>query len=55
MNPDHPEPGPSEFTAPDGPSDLAAALRVLLAGRTLNARQTADAFETIMAGRAHHA
>ncbi len=54
MNPDHPEPGPSEFTAPDGPSDLAAALRVLLAGRTLNARQTADAFETIMAGRAHH-
>ncbi len=55
MNPDHPETGPPEFTAPDVPSDLAAALRVLLAGRTLNAAQTAVAFETIMTGRAHHA
>jgi len=54
MNRDHPKPGPAEFTAPDGSSDLAAALRELLAGRTLNASQTADAFETIMTGRAHH-
>ncbi|MHC4415200.1 MAG: anthranilate phosphoribosyltransferase [Planctomycetota bacterium] len=45
---------PPEFKRPVRPGDLTPALRVLLDGGTLDARQTAAAFESIMTGTAHH-
>ena len=45
---------PSEFPRPPEAGDLTPALRVLLAGGTLDAEQTTTAFETIMTGAAHH-
>lgn len=44
---------PSEFKRPAKPGDLTPALEVLLAGGSLDAAQTAAAFEAIMSGRAH--
>ena len=47
-----PAAAPSEFRQAT-PGDLAPCLEVLLGGGTLDADQTASAFETIMAGSAH--
>ena len=44
---------PSEFSKPNSPRDLTPYLRVLLAGKTLSAEQTAAAFESIMTGLVH--
>lgn len=44
---------PSEFPQPSRPGDLTGALRLLLAGRTLSAHQTAEAFEAMMTGQSH--
>ncbi len=52
---DPPAPGsPPEFGRPPQPGDLTPALRVLLAGGSLDADQMAYAFESIMTGAAHH-
>lgn len=44
---------PPEFPK-DDPADLTPALKLLLAGQTLSAEQTAAAFEAMMTGRVHH-
>jgi len=46
-------PAPPEF-AKDDPADLTPALKHLLAGHSLSAQQTTDAFEAMMTGRVHH-
>ena len=45
---------PPEFKRPPKGGDITPALSVLLRGGTLDAEQTQAAFETIMAGEAHH-
>ncbi|MHC5022306.1 MAG: anthranilate phosphoribosyltransferase [Planctomycetota bacterium] len=52
--PDASPPAPSEFPRPEDPADLTPTLRHLLAGHTLTAEQTADAFEAMMTGHCHH-
>jgi anthranilate phosphoribosyltransferase len=53
----HPPPtaSPPEFPQPPRPGDLTVALRLLLAGQSLSAQQTAEAFEAIMTGQSHDA
>jgi anthranilate phosphoribosyltransferase len=46
---------PPEFDQPSRSGELTAALRLLLAGRTLSADQMASAFEAMMTGQVHHA
>jgi anthranilate phosphoribosyltransferase len=46
--------GPPEFAPPPGAGALTAALHVLLRGGTLDAEQSAAAFEALMTGAAHH-
>jgi anthranilate phosphoribosyltransferase len=46
--------GPPEFDRPARAGDLTPALRILLAGGTLDADRAAWAFESIMTGAAHH-
>ena len=50
---DTPTAGPSEFTR-EVDVDLTPVLSELLAGRTLSAEQTAEAFEAMMTGQVHH-
>jgi anthranilate phosphoribosyltransferase len=54
MNADEPNVAPPEFKQPDTTAELTAALHALLAGSTLDAGQSASAFEAIMTGQAHH-
>jgi anthranilate phosphoribosyltransferase len=54
MPQDRQQPGPPEFERSPRPGELTATLRVLLRGGRLTAQQSAEAFEVIMTGRAHH-
>ncbi len=44
---------PAEFERPTKLGDLTPYLKLLLAGETLDAQRTAEAFEAIMSGHAH--
>ncbi len=52
-NPNADPAAPPEFPRPAVPADLTPALKILLAGGTLSAAQTAAAFEAMMTGRTH--
>lgn len=57
MEPQNPNatPGaPPEFPRAAVAADLAPTLKLLLAGKTLTAEQTAEAFEAMMTGKVHH-
>jgi len=54
MSAHDPRIGPPEFRQPPTTGELTPALLHLLRGGTLDAEQSAAAFETIIAGRAHH-
>ncbi|MHC4774469.1 MAG: anthranilate phosphoribosyltransferase [Planctomycetota bacterium] len=54
MSAHDPEIGPPEFRQPPPTGELTPALHHLLRGGTLDAEQSAAAFEAIMSGRAHH-
>ncbi len=45
---------PPEFARSEPPADLTPLLRRLLAGNTLSAEQTANAFHAMMTGKVHH-
>lgn len=53
-NPHADSDAPAEFPRPKQPADLTPTLKWLLAGHTLSAAQTTEAFEAMMTGRVHH-
>jgi anthranilate phosphoribosyltransferase len=54
MSAHDPQIGPPEFAPPPGAGALTTALHRLLQGGTLDAEQSAAAFEALMTGTAHH-